>query len=222
MKRLSLYRLLEFPLIYSLTQKLLAPGAKLLRKKQNKIIFGESRGLVLDVGCGPLLTTPNPNGIIIGVDINPLYIKKYSSIGVDRNTDGIKEYPAQETRLGIVCSANFLPFDDNLFDETRCVGLLHHLPTESALSSVKEMIRCTRSAGKVIVLDNVWPHVSLYRPIAWLTRRFDRGKWVRTEEELLKLTDTAYPGNWYYRRFTYSFSGLEVLLMIIEKPTQCS
>ncbi len=201
MKCPKLYTLLEFPLIYSISQKLLAPGAVFLLKKHYKNIFGESRGRVLDVGCGPLLTTPLPNGIIVGIDINPLYVKRYTD---------------QRTRYALIGSADFLPFDDNIFDEGRCVGLLHHLPIESAQRIIEEMVRCTRPEGKIIILDNVWPR-SFYRPIAWLTRRFDRGEWVRTEEELLNLANTAYPGNWHHRRFTYSFTGLECLLLIIEK-----
>lgn len=165
MPRLKLYRLLEYPLIYSMTQKLLASGSARFLKKRNKDIFGESRGLVLDVGCGPLLTTPPPAGTIVGIDINPLYVKKYAGIGVDKNPNSIKEDIDKRTYFGVICSADCLPFDENLYDETRCVGLLHHLPTESALSTIKEMIRCTRPSGKIIIFDNVWPRVSLYRPL---------------------------------------------------------
>ena len=216
MSRPRLYRVLEYPIIYTISQKLLAPGSGLLLGKCYKDVFSESRGYILDVGCGPLFTTPRPNGTIVGIDINPLYVKKYGSTGADKSPDGISDYSGK--CMGVVCSADSLPFDKNFFDESRCNGLLHHLPPESALFTIKEMIRCTRPGGKIIVFDNVWPCVSLYRPLAWLTRRFDRGEWVRTEEELLELADAAHPGNWYHKRFTYSFTGLEALLLISEKP----
>ena len=216
MSRPRLYRLLEYPIIYTISQKLLAPGSGLLLRKCYKDVFRESRGYILDVGCGPLLTTPRPNGTIVGIDINPLYVKRYGSAGADKGPNGISDY--SDRCMGIVCSADSLPFDENFFDESRCNGLLHHLPPESALFTMKEMIRCTRPSGKIIIFDNVWPRVSLYRPLAWLTRRFDRGEWVRTEEELLELANAAHPGNWYHKRFTYSFTGLEGLLLINEKP----
>lgn len=216
MSRPMLYRVLEYPIIYTISQKLLAPGSGLLLGKCYEDVFSESKGYILDVGCGPLFTTPRPNGTIVGIDINPLYVKKYGSTGADKSSDGISDY--SDRCMGVVCSADSLPFDENFFDESRCNGLLHHLPQESALFTIKEMIRCTRPGGKIIVFDNVWPRVSLYRPLAWLTRRFDRGEWVRTEKELLELADAAHPGNWYHKRFTYSFTGLEALLLISEKP----
>ena len=163
----------------------------------------------IGTGCGPLLTTPSPNGTIIGIDINPLYVKKYARVDVERNQNGIRGYIEQRARFGVVCSAEHFPFKDSIFDETRCSGLLHHLPTESSLRTIKEMLRCTRPLGKVIIFDNVWPKRPIYRPLAWLTRRCDRGEWVRTEEQLLNLAYTTCDGNWQHRRFTYTFTGLE-------------
>ena len=218
MERSVFYRLLKFPLIYFLSQKLLAPGAGCLLKKHYKNIFNKPRGWVLDVGCGPSLTTPLPNGIIVGIDINQLYVKKYTDVGIYTNPHYKRLYAGKLKRLGIVCSADSLPFHDNMFDESRCVGLLHHLPTESALSTIMEMIRCTRAEGKIIILDSVWPKIPFSRPIAWLTRRFDRGEWVRPEDELLKFASTAYSGNWHHIRFTYSYTGLEALLLTMQKP----
>jgi len=202
MKLSIFYHLLKFPFIFSLSQKILAPGAGYLRKKHYKNIFRESRGWVLDLGCGPLLTTPTPDGIIVGIDINPLYVKKYKN---------------NKNRSGLVCLSDSLPFNDDMFDETRCVGLLHHLSTESAFSTIIEMIRCTCAEGKITIIDNVWPRNSLFRPAAWLIRRFDRGKWVRTEDELSRLACTAYSGNWHCQRYTYSYTGLEALSLTTHK-----
>jgi SAM-dependent methyltransferase len=203
MKISIFYHLLNFPVIYSLSQKILAPGVGYLCQKHYKNIFSESRDRILDIGCGPLLTTPAPDGITVGIDINPLYVKKY------RNN---------KNRLGLVCLSNSLPFDDDIFDETRCVGLLHHLSTESASSTIMEMIRCTRAEGQITIIDSVWPLKPILRPAAWLIRRFDRGKWVRTEDELLKLVRSAYSRNWHSKRFTYSYTGLEALSLTTNKP----
>lgn len=214
MKLSSIYRLLEFPLIYSLVQRLLAPGAGLLLKKHFRQFFNESKGLVLDVGCGPVLNTPRPHGIIVGVDINPSYLRKYLKSGAGSNLYNIN---SKLIYFGVVSSADVLPFNNNTFDEIRSIGLLHHLPEESALLTIKEMYRCVRPEGKIVIFDNVWPRVPLYRPIAFLMRKLDCGKWVRTEEELLKLISISYKGDYKHKRFTYSFIGHEGLILQIEK-----
>jgi SAM-dependent methyltransferase len=212
-----LYKLLEIPVFYSLSQMLLAPGSGILLKNQYLRIFGKSRGIVLDVGCGPALTTPQPDGLIVGADINPHYVEKYTGIGIDTNPQIISDKLQRRIRFGFVSSADFLPFDDSVFDESRSVGLLHHLHTESATNVVKEMIRCTRPGDYIIILDNVWPHCAICRPLAWLTRWLDRGKWVRTEDKLLDLVNSAYQGRWEKQRFTYSFTGLEMILLRVQK-----
>jgi hypothetical protein len=53
--------------------------------------------------------------------------------------------------------------------------------------------------------------------LAWLTRWLDRGKWVRTEDKLLDLVNSAYQGRWEKQRFTYSFTGLEMILLRVQK-----
>ena len=148
MKRYSLYRLLDFPFIYSLSQKLLVPGAGLLLKKKYKQLFGESKGLILDVGCGPALTTPNPNGDVIGIDMNIYYIRNYlmshGKLNFCRKMSDFITY-------GVVSSSEALPFADDAFEESRCVGPLHHLSHASALLTIKEMIRCTHQDGRIVI-----------------------------------------------------------------------
>lgn len=198
----SLYSLLEHPRIYNLSQHLAAPGFEFLLKKHFRAIFNGSRGLVLDVGCGPRLNTPAPEGDVQGVDINLEYIKQYVRT------------PRQR---GVVGSGDRLPFKDGTFDESRSFGLLHHLPREQAVLTVRAMIRCTKPDGCVIILDNVWPRNPFLRPLAWLNRRLDRGRWVRQERELLSLVTEAYPGPWKPYRFTYTLIGHEALALTVRK-----
>jgi len=196
------YCLLENSKIYSLSQHILAPGFSWFLKKHFQTIFSSSKGLVLDVGCGPALNTPVPKGNVYGVDINLEYIKQYT---------------APQHQTGIVSSSDSISFKSNTFHECRSFGLLHHLPREEAVLTVREMIRCTLTGGRVIILDNVWPRYPFLRPLAWLNRRWDRGKWVRHEEELLALAQEAYAGSWQRDRFTYTFVGHEVLALIVQK-----
>lgn len=196
-------------------QRLLSPEAEIFLKRQFRRIFDTTEKTVLDVGCGPLSPLPLPNGIIVGVDINHDYIKRYI-IATERLflSNNNKK---RNICFGCVCSAASLPFNDNIFDESRCIGMLHHLDGESVLSTIKEMIRCTRPGGRIIIFDSVIPEIAIFRPLAWLSCHFDRGKFMLKEKELLEIINVAYGGNWQHWRFTYTFTGLEGILAIISK-----
>ncbi len=206
-------RLLEKSNIYNLVQIIFAPGSSYFLDKLFKSVFNDSGGLVLDVGSGPLLTTPFPNGQIVGLDINLHYLQTYPG---DKKNNAVKTRGVFNYSK-VVGSADFLPFKSRAFDECRSFGLLHHLPDESAVATIRGMLRCARNGGKVIIIDNVWPRNIFLRPMAWLVRKMDRGRWVRHEEALIQLVNRAHAGDWRFRRFTYSFNGLESLVLMITK-----
>ncbi len=197
----SPYRLLENSFIYNLSQWILAPGAGVFLKKHFRLIFSESKGLVLDVGCGPFLNTP-ATGKICGLDSNFGYLKQY-----------IRQSGAR----GVAGLAESLPFRSNIFDEVRCFGLLHHLSDAAALKAIQEMFRCVRPHGRVVIVDNVWPKNPFLRPLAWLNRRLDRGRWVRFEEKLFDLVKQSGETEWTRYRFTYTLIGHEALALTAKK-----
>jgi SAM-dependent methyltransferase len=204
--RSRIYRVLENPVVYSIAQSILLPGAGRMLEGPYEQLFGRSSGLVLDIGCGPALSTPAPaRGHIVGLDINPRYVKQFprSSPGAAGGCD----------RSGVTGSAAALPFAAGRFDESRCMGLFHHLPDHVVRATVSEMYRVVRGSGRVIVIDNVWPRSAVRRPLAWATRRLDRGEWVRSEEQLKALVASGAPAQWETRRITYTLTGLELLLM---------
>lgn len=201
-----LYQTLEIPWVYRLVQEVAAPGAGWLLTRVAREAFGDSRGPVLDVGCGPELSTPRPvAGLLCGVDISLRYTWSYGSHPDPR-------------QVAVRASAERLPFGDGAFAECRCWGLLHHLPPAVASGAVAELVRCARPGGRVVIGDAVWPRRAWTRPVAWLGRRLDRGEWVREEHELLELIQAAAPGAWRHRRFTYTVHGLEGLLLTLEVP----
>jgi ubiquinone/menaquinone biosynthesis C-methylase UbiE len=109
--------------------------------------------------------------------------------------------------------ANRLPFPKGSFAEARAVGFLHHIPREEVIGMIRETKRCLQKGGQFIVLEDVWPKRAWTRPLAWLTRKLDRGRFMRTEEELLKLFKETWPGKWEWRRYTYTFTGSELLYL---------
>jgi len=208
-----IYRILEIPFVYKLASILLAPGGYHLIKPLHRKAFGQSSGRVLDVGCGPTLNTPEPKGLIVGVDVNPAYIHQYTGGFVDEDPQLIFTPPISCRHLGFVASADKLPFADGSFDEARSNAIFHHLPDDVALKAIKEMCRCVRSGGRIVILDAVFPVKAWTRPIAWLTLRLDRGRYARSQEDMLELAQKSCPGSWDWERRTTTYTGQEFLCM---------
>ena len=207
----NFYRLLETPFVYRFSQFLLTPGLNHLMGPLFKRVFGASRGKILDVGCGPTLNTPQPKGLLVGVDINGSYIRQYTGGFIDRDLKRVIKRRSSRRRLGFVASAENLPFRSGIFNEARSYGLFHHLPDEMAHRAMKEMKRCVRKGGRVVILDAVWPVSAWTRPVAWAIRKMDRGKYVRYQEQMLALLQKACPGPWAWERMTGTYTGLEYL-----------
>jgi SAM-dependent methyltransferase len=210
-----LRKLLETPVVYSLVQNIALPGQNKLLGARLDNIFRCSKGLVLDVGCGPKPIAPVPEGTLVGIDINPEYIRKYTGGCID--TDMHVIHDGRKSVYGFIGIAEKLPFADGAFDECRCFGVLHHLPTASARTAVMEMRRCVRPGGKIVIFDSVMPRSVFFRPLAWMIRKCDRGEWVRNEDELVDLIRSAGKEEWMSSRFTYTYNGLEGMIFVAAK-----
>ena len=196
-------RLLDIPIIYNLQQTIFAPGAE-------KNIIKEINGIVkklpsaekyLDVGCGP-------KSLLWQIGIKP--------IGLDISKRYIIEYNKFSKSSGVVGSADSIPFDNNYFDSIWSIGLFHHLTDSTVQLSLIEMLRVCRANGHIIIFDAVLPKSPLKKPIPWLIRKLDRGRYMRKETPLLSLI----PDNFkiiHKQRITYSYNGLEALVLIIRK-----
>ena len=139
------------------------------------------------------------------------------TVGLDVNHDYLTRYRGAR-RQAVRASADSLPFGDGAFAEARCAGLLHHLPDPVPARAPQDMRRAVPSGARVRVFDNVWPRAALLRPLAWALRRLDRGDWVRSEAELRELVGSTGPGAWQGRRFTYTYTGLEGILLTLRLP----
>lgn len=207
----KLYGLLEIPSVYSFATKLLTPGSNQLNPPFFKRTFDLPGACVLDVGCGPALHTPEPEGLLVGVDVNESYIRKYTGGFLDTDARKVLVPPSGRRRLGFIVSSVDLPFGDGFFDEARTCAVFHHLTDEEVGKTLLEMKRCLRPGGRIVIVDMVWPARPWARPIAWLTMRLDRGRFVRSQEKLLGICRDACPGIWKFERFTYTYTGMEFL-----------
>jgi SAM-dependent methyltransferase len=211
-------RWLEHPGFYKFIQWAALPGEVYFLRAMHRRLFAGSRGYVLDVGCGPRPTHPPSSGVLIGVDSNEKYIRQFTGGILDRNPKAPFGRPGSRRPFGFLADARKLPFQSGVLNETRTVGLFHHLEGDAVRKTLKEMGRCLKPGGRLIVMDSVWPHHVWSRPLAWLTRRMDRGRFVRTEKELRLLLSAALDGPWNFHRMTYTYTGLECLWAVWVKP----
>jgi SAM-dependent methyltransferase len=217
MARPGFYKILEYPFVYTAVNTIVGPGARRLEGKLYRRLFKGCRGLVLDVGCGPRLRSPSPDGIVVGVDINPAYLRSYTGGFVDEDLELFVKAPGGRTRFGYLGTAEKLPFSDGQFDEVRNRAMLHHLDADGASAIIREMVRCLRPGGRAVIIDPVWPRVALLRPFAWLVHKFDRGEWIRTQEDLVHLVESATQIGWNHLRYTSTYTGLEAVVLTLEK-----
>ena len=112
---------------------------------------------VLDVGCGPgtdavnLAKLVGSSGKVFGIDSDP------EMIALAHTSLLNNEYGERISYK--VADAKELPFPENRFDASRCERVFQHLDQPEA--ALAEMIRVTKSKGKIVVLDTDWSTLSI-------------------------------------------------------------
>lgn len=187
------YQVLEHPSVYRLAQWILAPGDKFTLHRHMRRLLGtlpEGKRL-LDLGCGPDSWLLRQHLAPTGLDVSRAYVAEF----------------ARKGHPGVVASADALPFSPASFDGIWSVGLFHHLPDEAVLRVMAECAAVCRPGGYLAFLDAVLPRRPLRRPLAYWIRRADRGRFMRTEEQLRALLHPTY--RWAVERHTYTLTGME-------------
>jgi ubiquinone/menaquinone biosynthesis C-methylase UbiE len=96
-------------------------------------------------------------GDLYGIDIgcgNGKNMIHHNMVGIDscKKFVDICKTKGKNVLYGCCCE---LPFDDNVFDYSICISVLHHLSThERRLGAVREMIRVVKPGG--VMLLNMW------------------------------------------------------------------
>jgi len=95
---------------------------------------------IADIGCG--------NGKAM------LYKKNVLWSGIDNSIQLCKicENRGLNVKTGDILD---IPFEDNVYDYTICIAVIHHLSTqEKRLKAVSELVRITKKSGRIFIL--VW------------------------------------------------------------------
>jgi SAM-dependent methyltransferase len=192
-----LFRVLDFPALYRLSQWMLAPG---MEQHLDRLFtgLGDTRDPLpwLDIGCGPDSRVPVPAGGLFGADISPGYVAALSG---------------SECR-GVVADSQRLPFPGRCFGAVWSVGLFHHLPDGHVQDAIAEMMRVCTTGGVILICDGVLPKRWWRRPLAHIIRRADRGRFMRSQARLEGMLPAGV--EWRTERQTCAWIGLEMLLCI--------
>ncbi|GFE55731.1 methyltransferase domain-containing protein [Babesia ovis] len=161
----------------------------------------EPYSTVLDVGCG--------NGKYLELRKDLLFI------GVDR-CQGLLECANHKKKSNLItCDCLSLPFQSNIADLTLSIAVIHHLPyAEQRRAAVVELLRCTKSGGKIVVY--VWAREQQKFTIGY--RNFKSGDVLvpwHVQEKYCKNTSengsrTLTPSNSKVYRFYHVFTHEEV------------
>jgi SAM-dependent methyltransferase len=134
---------------------------------------------ILDIGCGPGNMVPFlPDCRYLGVDMNPKYIERAQARFGEQaefSCERVSEHNVQ---------------DMGGFDIVLALGLLHHLDDSEADDLFRLGYAALKPGGRMITMDGC------YLPEQSKVERYlldsDRGRFVRSEEEYLKLAQRRF------------------------------
>lgn len=180
MKLISrLFPLLSHPVLYRLFQQWVGVehAREIYLAEYANPVPGEK---ILDLGCGPgdiLDYLPEVN--YTGLDLSPEYIRaareRFGSRGRFRCAD-----------LGVAT----IEGEQESFDLVMAIGVLHHLDDVHAGRLFALARRALYPGGRLVTYDGCY--VPGQSPVArWLLAR-DRGQFVRTQDEYVRLASTHF------------------------------
>jgi SAM-dependent methyltransferase len=166
MKRLQLQRILEFPTIYVLFQRMVRGKGEY--RFVNRYVRSRPGNRVLDIGCGPASILEHmPDAKYVGFDLDE------RSIRMARDRFGTRA----EFFCANVTGASLKRWD--AFDLVIAAGVLHHLSDDEAKALLNLAANALAPGGRVITWDCCY--VERQSTLSRFLMDRDRGKHVRTE-----------------------------------------
>jgi cyclopropane fatty-acyl-phospholipid synthase-like methyltransferase len=169
---------LSLPVAYRLFRKLVA--GSLQERYVAEYVKPRAGDKVFDIGCGPgdmLSALPGVN--YVGLDISPEYIE-----AAKRRFGSTGRFICADVGLATIES------ERGQFDIALATGVVHHLNDEQAASLFSLARLALRPGGRLVTLDGCYvPEQS--RLAKWFLSK-DRGKFVRTRDEYVRLASSCF------------------------------
>lgn len=166
---INFYKLLEFPEVHLLTQKIFSIGRKRALLETERIIKENCSGWTLDLGAGTGRYDHLFKEKFINSDINLRYLRFIKRRKSSANCISMK--------------AEEISFKANAIDSIVSIGLFHHVNDDSSKKIFSEMLRIIKPNGIIILVDIFYPvkETKFFRKLVYnLICKLDRGKYART------------------------------------------
>jgi len=181
---MDIRKILSLPAIYSSYIRLVG-GHRFRQVFIGDYVKPQSKSKILDIGCGPGdVLEYLPGGVeYFGFDMDEGYIAAAKE----------KSRQSKGAKGEFVCarvSEDTLPSNGD-FDIVIAGGVLHHLDDQEALSLFRLASAALRVGGRLVTVDGCY--VENQSRFARILLGHDRGHYVRTEAEYIKLARQVFP-----------------------------
>jgi ubiquinone/menaquinone biosynthesis C-methylase UbiE len=177
----------------------LAQFIKAIKQRMVDLLRIEPRMRLLDVGCGPGTDTIDmaqlvgKEGLVIGID--------YDESLIHNAYDRVRKAGVAAWTRHVVGHALAIPLSSDFFDISRSDRLFQHV--KNSRRALEEMIRVTKTGGRIAVCDTDWCSLSIDTPEIDIERRITRF--------LPDMLHNGYAGRQLFRLFQeYNLSGVTV------------
>ena len=157
------------------------PVAKKIIEKYNL----NSNSKVLDIGCAKGFLLNDLKKLCKGIKVYGLEVSEYA---ISKAPKTVKD----DINIG---NATNLPFEDNFFDCTLCINVIHNLNLNNCKKAIREIIRVTKNNNSFIQVDAYTNEKEKEIFLDWVLTALTFGKpdfWLKLFKEL------NYYGDYYW------------------------
>jgi len=159
---------------------------------------------ILDIGCGPAdILEFLPSVEYWGFDLNEHYI-----------TSARERFSNSEKFFCKKVSRDAIP-GEKIFDIILACGIFHHLSDEEAVEMFELANTLLKPGGRFITYDGMFVPNQSY--IARVLLFLDRGNFVRTEDQYLKIARTQFTDIQVTNRSDWIWLPYDLLIMVCKK-----